>query len=140
MDGDRLAQATYHELSYYTLAHPDPAFIHQHAVDAFGAQYAHENDKPIRTAFSLIGLYLCVDKGYSGKNVQRVHALLARRRKQWPTFKLPESRGKITIHDVMDAAPGPTRDEMIQRWCASVWDAYVDSHAAVVQLVVSELG
>lgn len=31
-------QQAYYELSYYTLAHPDPNFIHQHIVDAFGAQ------------------------------------------------------------------------------------------------------
>ena len=27
----------FHELSFYTLAHPDPAFIHQHIVDAYAA-------------------------------------------------------------------------------------------------------
>jgi hypothetical protein len=31
-----------HELSNYTLAHSDPGFIHQLAVDAFAAQTANE--------------------------------------------------------------------------------------------------
>ena len=41
-------QAAYEELCYYTLAHGDPAFIHQHVVDAFAAQTADENIKPIK--------------------------------------------------------------------------------------------
>jgi len=31
-------QEIYTELSYYTLAHGDAAFIHQHVMDAFAAQ------------------------------------------------------------------------------------------------------
>ena len=30
----------FHELSFYTLAHRDPTFIHQHIVDAYTAQHA----------------------------------------------------------------------------------------------------
>ena len=55
-------QEKFYELSYYTLAHPDPAFIHQHIVDAFIAQTADENSKPIAVAFALIGLHLYLDK------------------------------------------------------------------------------
>jgi hypothetical protein len=29
----------YNELAFYTLSHPDPAFLHQHVVDAYAAQY-----------------------------------------------------------------------------------------------------
>jgi hypothetical protein len=56
-------QEQYDELAYYTLAHPDPGFIHQNIVDAFAAQTASEADKPIKIAFALVGLYLCVVKG-----------------------------------------------------------------------------
>ena len=48
----------YHELSAYTLSHPDPSFIHQYVVDAFAAQTADENTKPIALTFALVGLYL----------------------------------------------------------------------------------
>ncbi len=51
-------QEKYYELAYYTLSHPDPAFIHQHAVDAFTAQNANAGSKPISITFALIGLYL----------------------------------------------------------------------------------
>ena len=37
----------YEELAFYTLAHGDPAFIHQHVVDAWMLQTADETTKPI---------------------------------------------------------------------------------------------
>ena len=130
----------YDRLRCYSLTHGDPAFIHQYVVDAFAAQHASSDTKPIGLAFALVGLYLAVEKNYSGKHVQRVHTLLARRRKQWPTFRLPETRGDITVRDVIDVAPGPDRDAMIRRWCASVWEAYRESRDQVVNLLRTELG
>jgi hypothetical protein len=41
-------QEMYNELSYYTLSHSDPSFIHRNIVDAFAAQTAGENTKPIK--------------------------------------------------------------------------------------------
>src|SRR5262249_34900967 len=77
---DKIARTTmtveerdYHELCYYTLAHGDPSFIHQHVVDAFAAQNSGEHDKPIRLTFALVGLYLHVERGLSGRQVQRAH-------------------------------------------------------------------
>ena len=52
------SEAAYHELCYYTLTLGDPAFIHQHVVDAFAAQQADEQTKPIKVTFALVGLYL----------------------------------------------------------------------------------
>jgi hypothetical protein len=126
-------------LSIYTLSHPDPGFIHQYVVDAFAAQHADENSKPITVTFALVGLYLRAEKRFSGKQVQRVHTLLAQRRKQWPRFTLPEHRGDITVHDVMHAAPGHERDEMIGKWCDSVWQAYSASRSTVIELLRTEL-
>ena len=114
----------YQELSYYTLSHPDPTFIHQYVVDAFTTQQAGKETKPIKIAFALIGLYLHVEKGYSGKQVQQVHMQLAKQRKYWPEIQLPEDRGEITVADVLDAEPGRQRDEMIDAWCRSVWQAF----------------
>ena len=130
----------YDQLRCYSLTHADPAFIHQYVVDAFTAQQASNTTKPIGLAFALIGLYLAVEKNYSGKHVQRVHMLLARRRKHWPRFNLPETRGDVTVRDVMNVAPGPERDAMIRRWCASVWQAYHQSRDEVVNLLRAELG
>src|ERR1044071_3157209 len=112
-------QENFYELSYYTLAHPDPAFIHQHIVDAFIAQTADKDSKPIGVAFALIGLYLYLEKKYTGKQVQLAHMALARRKKDWPKFDLPQSRGEITVADVLNKQAGPARDAKIREWRAS---------------------
>jgi hypothetical protein len=128
-------QDLYHELSYYTLAHPDPSFIHQHIVDAYTAQHADEKIKPIGIAFALIGLYLYVEKNFSGKQVQRVHMRLGKRRKEWPRFRPPEEKGEIAVADVLAAPPGKARDEMIRKWCISVWESWKGSHPQVKALL-----
>src|SRR6186997_35548 len=92
-------RAAYDELASYTLAHGDSAFIHQHVVDAFAAQHATEDSKPIGVAFALIGLYLHVERGRSGREVQQAHMRLGRQRREWPVFDLPATRGEVTIAD-----------------------------------------
>ena len=125
----------YDELSAYTLSHQDPAFIHQHVVDAHGAQHASAEGKPIRLAFSLIGLYLHVDRGFTGREVQRVHKTLGDRTHTWPAFPVPENRGAMTAADVMAEPPGDRRDHAIDEWCRSVWTAYETSKPAVEALL-----
>ena len=62
----------YHELCCYTLTHGDPAFIHQHVVDAYAAQDASNTDNPIRLTFALVGLYLHVERGFTGRQVNEL--------------------------------------------------------------------
>jgi|SRR5215216_145661 len=128
-------QDAYDELCCYTLAHGDPRFIHQHVVDAFAAQKADSNTKRIGLAFALIGLYLQVEKQFSGKEVQRVHILLAQRKRDWPSFPLPVERGSITAAEVLACPAGAARDEAIDDWCRSVWTAYRESHPHLRKLV-----
>jgi hypothetical protein len=128
-------QDIYNELSYYTIAHGDPAFIHQHVVDAFAAQTASENDKPIRLTFALVGLYLYIERQFTGRQVQLAHMKLGQAKQAWPVFQLPEKRGELTVADVLAAPAGPERDEMIQRWCVSVWGAYSGNREIVSSLL-----
>lgn len=132
-------QELFDELSFYTLAHGDRAFIHQNAVDAFAVQNARETSKPITAVFGLVGLYLYLERGFTGKQVQLFHMKLARRRRTWTRAALPERRGAITVADVVAAAAGEVRDAMIHKWCESVWEACKESCGAVVELVRSEL-
>ena len=127
------------QLCFYTLAHGDPSFIHQLVVDAYTAQHADQNTKPIAVAFALIGLFLHIEKEYSGRQVQQAHMALAKRRKQWPAFPLPAERGAVTVADVVTVPPGPERDAAIERWCASVWEAWSASHEQIRDLVQAEL-
>ncbi|MGA9585043.1 MAG: DUF5946 family protein [Terracidiphilus sp.] len=124
----------YNELAFYTLGHPDPAFIHQLVVDAYAAQNADEVTKPIAVVFSLIGLYLHLEKGFTGKQVQRAHMQLAKWPNNWTKPSLPAARGAIRIQDVLAAEPGPDRDAMIERWCASVWESWRGSRAQIAGL------
>jgi len=125
----------YHELCAYTLSLRDPAFIHQHVVDAFAAQNADEQTKPITLTFALIGLYLHVEKHVSGKQVQAEHMRLARYKRTWPALKLPRERGSIRVGDVIAAAEGPARDRMIHEWAASVWNAFAANREILAALV-----
>ena len=136
---ERSPQDSYNELAGYTLSLRDTSFIHQYVVDAFAAQHADSETKPIKVSFALIGLYLHIEKGFSGKEVQKAHMKLAKHRKQWPVFVLPECRGSITISYVLDALPGPERDKAIDKWCHSIWEAYGQSHKIVAKLVETEL-
>jgi hypothetical protein len=128
-------QQAYDELQCYTLARGDQAFIHQHAVDAWAAQHADERTKPIALTFALVGLYLHLERGFTGRQVQRVHMLLARQKRSWPSFVLPRERGAITASQVIAVPAGPQRDQAIDAWCASVWDAFCDSQRAVAALL-----
>ena len=128
-------QALYHELALYTLAHRSPRFIHQHVVDAFSAQQADEHTKWITLYFALVGLYLFVEKQYTGKQIQEEHIRLSNRPKEFIPFLLPLFRGHVTIQDALAQDPGPERDQTIDDWCASVWKAYGAARYLIVEYV-----
>lgn len=128
--------AAHDELQCWTLTLGDAAFVHQHVVDAWAAQHAAPEGKPIALAFALVGLHLHLDHGLNGREVQRAHMAMAQRQKSWPQFlPLPEVRGTMTARNVLAAPPGPERLQAIDRWCAEVWAAYREHHATVAALV-----
>jgi hypothetical protein len=128
-------QDVYNELCGYTLTRGDATFIHQHVVDVWAAQRATPESKPIGVAFALAGLYLHVEKGLSGRQVQLAHMKMARQKRTWPAFALPQDRGAVTAVDVMAAPEGIERDKAIDDWCASVWSAFAVNRGAVVALL-----
>jgi uncharacterized protein DUF5946 len=127
----------YEELAAYTLGRGDPAFIHQHVVDASAIQTATDETKPIRVAQALVGLYLHVVHGLTGRQVQRVHKLLADRRPAWPTFALPDDRGSMSASQVLAQPPGDARDRAIEAWATSTWEACHDLADAVAAFLAS---
>lgn len=118
--------ALFGELSAYTLVHGDPKFIHQHAVDAWQAQHVVASKSNIGIAFSLIGLYLALEKGYSGRQVQLAHMELGRTKRTWVWFD-PPAEYRMTVVNVLQAEPGADRDAVLMKWAAAVWEAW--SHA-----------
>ena len=128
-------QQAFDELAFYTLAHGGPDFIHQHIVDAFAAQSAHENSKPIGVTFALVGLLLHVECGQTGRQVQHAHMRLAKVRREWPRFTLPGPRGEITVDEVLAAPPGAARDAMIDAWCEAAWAPWRSQRDKIVALL-----
>jgi hypothetical protein len=141
LEPDRKANASgecrslMNEMSYYTLAHGDPTFIHQHLVDAYGAQHVRQSKSSIGAAFALAGLHLAVERRFTGRQVQKMHVLMARKSKQWPRFEPPEDVGPLTVADVLALEPGPRRDQHLMHWCASVWAAWSAEHDRVREMV-----
>ena len=135
----------YGELVAYTVTRGDAAFIHQYAVDAYGAQHVGPRARPIGPAFALIGLYYFCERGYTGRQVQRMHMLLANRRKDWPRFTPPAGRDatsaltSMTVADVLAAEPGPARDAALYAWARTVWEAWRPEHARVRALAEAAL-
>lgn len=130
MDGMREA---YDEVYAYTMGRP--SFILQHVVDAFAAQTATDETRPIRVIFALVGLYLRVERRCSGSEVQKVHIRLARQKRPWPTVVLPPDRGGMTVADVLAVPEGDARDRAIDAWCQSVWTAFSDGRPAIIALL-----
>jgi hypothetical protein len=126
-------RAAYDEVYVYTMGRA--GFILQHVVDAFGAQTATHEAKPIGVVFSLVGLYLHVEQGFSGRQVQQAHVELGRQRRAWPAVALPTNRGAMTAIEVLATAAGDHRDKAIDEWCASVWTAFADNRSLIIGLL-----
>ena len=92
------------DLTCYTVSKRDAEFIHQHAVDAYEAQHAGGQTRNITVAFGLIGLYLALEKGYTGKQVQQAHMRIAKIRRDWPRLEPPARPAGITVLDVLKMA------------------------------------
>ena len=125
----------YDELCAYTLTHGDVTFIHQHVVDAWAAQHATPESKPIGVTFALAGLYLHVERQLTGRQVQLAHMRMAKQKRDWPPLILPEDRGTMTAIDVMRAPEGDERDKAIHEWAESVWGAYSVNRPTIVKLL-----
>jgi hypothetical protein len=130
----------YSDRSCYTVARQDAAFIHQHAVDACAAQHSGGETRNITVAFGLIGLYLALEKGYTGKQVRQAHMQIARIQKDWPRLEPPVRPAGITVRDVLRAGTDAEKDAMIRRWMAAVWESWEDEQEWVRETTDGLLG
>jgi hypothetical protein len=116
------------DIQCYTVAKQDPEFIHQHAVDAYEAQHAGGLTRNITVTFGLIGLYLALEKRYTGRQVQLAHKRIAKVRKVWPRLEPPDQPASLTVVDVLTAGTDEEKDAMIRKWMTSVWESWGDRH------------
>ncbi|MHC4092751.1 MAG: hypothetical protein ACYSVY_21170 [Planctomycetota bacterium] len=77
-------------------------------------------------------MFLHVERGFSGRQVQPVHVILGKRKHTWRQFVLPYDRGAVTACDAMAAPAGAERDRAIDAWCTSVWQIFGESHGRVI--------
>jgi hypothetical protein len=129
-----LLNKQYNELAYYTLGLQDECFVHQYIVDAYTLQMANKSTKSISVTFSLVGLYLYVEKNFTGKEVQEFHTLMSKHKIIWPIFNLPENRGKISICMILESEIGEERNKMIKIWCNSIWTALKIHHSEIEKI------
>jgi hypothetical protein len=120
-----------HQLFCYTLNHPDPKFIHQHAVDANTLQQANATTKPLAVVFALVGLYLFLKEDFSGKSVQRVHMDLVAFKQQLPKYNLPTAKTEFTVATLLEASSGPERDLAIRNWCEAIWENWSNNELVI---------
>ena len=85
----------------------------------------------ITVAFGLIGLYLALERGFTGKQVQQAHMRIARIRKDWPRIEPPARPAGITVLDVLQVPDGPKKDAIIRQWMEAVWENWADRQAWV---------
>jgi hypothetical protein len=132
-------RALYHDVLYSTLALQDPAFTHQVAVDAYAAQHAGPRVKPISTTFALVGLYLVRERGFTGRQVQRVHMALAPKSKEWPRFLPPDDRTWLTVQHPA-GSPDERKVDAIREWSRSVWQIWKPENERIAALLRTHLG
>ena len=125
----------YDHLYAYAGSRGRQRFILQNVVDAHHAQTATDQTKRIVIIMALVGLYLHVERGFSGLQVQHAHMQLGRKKHQWPRIVLPQTRGTVTPADVMKMPEGDERDDAISHWCRSVWEAYRGNRGTIIDLL-----
>lgn len=134
LPGGRSCQEMCDELYAYTLLRDRSEFIHQYAVDAYAAQHIRKDTKPIVLAAALIGLFLFVERGYTGRQVQLEHMKLGNKMKTWQLFEAPKKSATLTVMEALSAPAGPERDDQIKQWARAVWAMWHERHVEVETL------
>jgi hypothetical protein len=128
----------YWEVSAYTLSLTDKFFLHQYIVDAYAASHVDTHTKPMKIYFSLLGLYLALEKQYTGREVQLAHMQLGKEKKVWPPYKLPTHYATLTIKDIYETH-NAKKATIIYRWMREVWDLWGSTHDEVKEVCAKYL-
>ena len=140
--------AVYGEVLGFELSHIVPlGRYHQLMVDTYGAQHAGQDARSIRVAYSLVGLFLALERGRDGLEVRRAHQRMGKPDPSWPPFDPPPDVGAITVLDVAEAgARGGSvagHAEAMGRWAQAVWHAWSGLHreaAALAERLLGDVG
>jgi hypothetical protein len=118
--------------------------LHQLTVDAYGAQHAGGQGSGIRVAYSLVGLQLALERGFTGLQVRDLHQRMGKPGPDWPRFNVPPNPGPVTVVEVAIAGhrAGSVEGhaETVERWARSVWAAWAARHDDVNGLTDRVIG
>ena len=129
----------FYDLTSWTIVQQDNRFIHQHAVDAYEAQHAGGKTRPITVSFGLIGLYLALEKGFTGRqSPQLAHIKIGRTKWDWLLLEPPEHPAKLTVMDVLQVADRE-KEKMLMLWAGSVWQSWEPRHQWVREITAKVL-
>jgi hypothetical protein len=128
------------EVAGFELLHRTPlGRLHQLTVDAYGAQHAGSPTGERRVVYSVVGLCLAVEHGWTGTQVRELHARMGPPQPAWPRFIDPApGPATLTVLDV--AMAGVRRDSVegheraIDTWARAVWDSWAPRHAEIRRL------
>ena len=87
----------------------------------------------------LIGMYLALEKGHTGRQVQRAHTRIAKARKDWPRLEPPVHPADLTVREILQTKTGAERESMIHRWMVAVWESWADRKDWVREITSSLL-
>ena len=135
----------YGEVAGFELAHPElVGRFHQLTVDAYGAQHGGIDGRGIRIAYSLVGLHLTLDRGWTGLEVRRAHQAMGRPQPSWPAFLRPADVWTLTVLDVALAGvrTGAVGGHAaaVERWAAAVWAGWAPRHVEIAALAGRVVG
>jgi hypothetical protein len=114
----------FHTLAGIHFDEADASFKHQIAIDCYGAQHIGGPSKPVTAVYALVGLCLHVERGFSGRQIQAAHMLLARTRSNWPTLSAPATHYRVTVDMVVAAGCASSRAQQLEAWAVCTWEAW----------------
>ncbi|RIX27596.1 DUF5946 family protein [Amnibacterium setariae] len=129
-------EAVLHEVLGFEFQHPVMLRYHQLTVDAYGAQHAGGGAPAIRVAYSLAGLWLALEHGFSAEDVRAVHRRMGHPTAEWPVFEPPRTpRRWLTVLDVAEAGVRQHSDgghaRAAGQWAESVWTAWLEDSPGI---------
>lgn len=118
----------------------DEEFIHQMAIDTYEAQHGGGDTKNIAVVFGLVGLYLSLEKNYSGRQVQKAHMILGEKNKEWPKLEPPTFNWEYTVKDVLDSSLEKGLKEEIRKWAEVTWRGWGEQQKTIEDICNFYLG
>jgi hypothetical protein len=127
--------AVYGEVLAREYSNPELASrAHQLTVDAYAAQHPGPGHPDKSVDVHLVGLHLMLDRGAVHERMPYLRKYLVDTAREWPQFPPPSDLGELRVDSVASAIEPAFHIEAARAWSESVWRAWSERHAAVIDL------